>query len=47
MVQLFPINQNGMAKKIVTPPRKQFIEVNSLEVQLHYLERNRIIPVFA
>jgi hypothetical protein len=47
MEQLFPIIQNGVAKKNVTPPRKPFIEANSLEVQLHHLERECIIPVFA
>ena len=47
MEQLFPIIQNGVAKKNVTPPRKPFIEANSLEVQLHHLERECIIPVFS
>jgi hypothetical protein len=47
MEQLFPIIQNGVAEKNVAPPRKPFIEANSLEVQLHHLEHDCLIPVFA
>ncbi|NVJ85784.1 MAG: DUF3871 family protein [Algoriphagus sp.] len=47
MEQLFPIIQNGGAMKKESLPRKPFIEANSLEVQLHHLEHDCIIPVFA
>jgi hypothetical protein len=47
MEQLFPIIQNGVAKKKDTLPRKPFIEANSLEIPLHHLEHDCIIPVFA
>ncbi|MFC5193638.1 DUF3871 family protein [Algoriphagus aquatilis] len=47
MEQLFPIIQNGVAKKKDTLPRKPFIEANSMEVSLHHLEQACIIPVFA
>jgi hypothetical protein len=47
MEHLFPIIQNGVAKKKDTLPRKPFIEANSLEIPLHHLEHDCIIPVFA
>ena len=37
MEQLFPIIQNGVVKKNVTPPRKPFIEANSLEGLNEYM----------
>lgn len=47
MEHLFPIIQNGVAKKKEPLPRKPFIEANSMEVSLHHLEHSCIIPVFA
>ena len=47
MENLFPIIQNGVAKKKDALPRKPFIEANSMEVSLHHLEQACIIPVFA
>jgi hypothetical protein len=47
MEHLFPIIQNGVAKKKEQLPRKPFIEANSLEIPLHHLEQDCIIPVFA
>jgi hypothetical protein len=46
MEHLFPIIQNGVAKKNDTLPRKPFIEANSMEVSLHHLDQG-CIPVFA
>jgi hypothetical protein len=47
MEDLFPIVYNGVANKETKPPRKPFIEANSVEVALHHLEQQCIIPVFA
>lgn len=47
MENLLPIFENGVATKKEKLPRKPFIEANSLEISLHHLEHDCIIPVFA
>jgi hypothetical protein len=47
MENLFPIIQNGVAQKKEQLPRKPFIEANSMEIPLHHLQHECIIPVFA